>query len=554
MQKICSKCGSETIDGNDLHCRKILVDQISDFLSPAKHKEVEDREKYEEAAKLVSQMQGDEIWEKWKREMLALRFRQAREQREQLKLEEKEKLKKEKEARIIEINKFKYNILGCMRYDDFNEVGKWFAKAQQEIQSDDFWQLTNNILEHFLSQYDFSTAEKIQQNFSEKISLQVYEGLKRYYKKEPFSAENFKDRIVVCIKQYQDYETAKYWLEEARCEMENEEYQQLINDILEHFLSQYDFSTAEEIKDKLKEEILIRVYETLDQHYREQIIVDLTNLFADYNFSGAEQFYKQHSDAIEENEYNCLLNNAKEKQQKQLALSQAKNQFAELANKCNVNINEVVNESGPTQLAKILNKFNDKESLDEFELKWLEENKKFELLANYYYQHIERFGCITDSATWELSKASKFFIKADMPGKAVKITDSFSDRPSIDQHIIIRDSIASGAVYTSRGAAFRRLQNSVKAKECANKAISLSPQSFYPYNLLGAISYDEGECEEGDKYFEKAIKLGSDPRVREMEIKGVLQKSTNIGTRQAIIDYLLLKDPEKYAWTKQFQL
>ncbi len=544
MQKICSKCGSETIDGNDLHCRKILVDQISDFLSPAKHKEVEDREKYEKAAKVVSQMQGDESWEKWKREMLALRFRQAREQREQLKLEERERLREEKEARIIEINKFKYNILGCIRYGDFDEVGKWLTKAQREIRSDDFWQLTNNILEHFFSQHDFSTAEKIQQNFSEKVSLQVYEGLKKYYKKEPFSAENFKDRIVVCIKQYQDYETAKYWLEEARCEMENEEYQQLINDILEHFLSQYDFSTAEEIKDKFKEEILIRVYETLDQRYRKQILFDLTNLFAGYNFSGAEHFYKQHSNIIEKNEYNCLLNNAKEERQKQLALSQARNQFAELANKYNVNINEVVNESaGPTQLAKILNKLDDKDSLDEFELEWLEENKKFKLLANYYYSLYKNF---PGNYGWCLAKASKFFIKAHLPEKAIEITNRFSDR-------LISFSDASSA-YTSRGAAFRRLQNSVKAKECANKAISLSSQSFYPYNLLGGISYDEGEWKEGDKYFEKAIKLGSDPRAREMEIQSVLQESTNIETRQAIIKYLLLKDPEKYAWTKQFHL
>ncbi|MSR88022.1 MAG: hypothetical protein EXS69_02605 [Candidatus Zambryskibacteria bacterium] len=265
---------------------------------------------------------------------------------------------------------------------------------------------------------------------------------------------------------------------------------------------------------------------------------ELTNLFAGYLFSEAEQFYKQHRDIVGDGEYNSLLNNAKNRWQKQLVLSQAQKQFAELANKYKVDINKVVDKDGPTLLAKILTKLEEQKDLDESELKWLEENRVFELLANYYYQASKNF---PGNGEWSLAKASKFYIKTGMAQKAIEITDGFSEILSIDHS-------ADSAVYTSRGAAFRRLNTFDKAKECANKAISLSPRSFHPYNLLGGIAYDEGDIESGTGYFEKAIEMDSSPRVQEAEIRTAQPEA-----RKAIVDYLLKKDPQKYSWVKQFQ-
>ncbi|MCX6720457.1 MAG: hypothetical protein NTW11_01480 [Candidatus Staskawiczbacteria bacterium] len=225
--------------------------------------------------------------------------------------------------------------------------------------------------------------------------------------------------------------------------------------------------------------------------------------------------------------------------QQELELSQAQGQFVELADKYNiVDMNKVVDEFGPTRLAKLLIKLEEKDDLDESDLKWLEENKLFQLLADYYYQFSKSFETID---AWSLSKASKFFRKAGMNKRAIEITDGFSKRTTIEFR-------ADSAVYASRGAAFRDLANLDEAKKCANEALVLSPRSFHPYNLLGGISYDEGDIEGGTKYFEKAIELGSSPRAQEREIQLATEEE-----RQRICDYLLKKDPKKYAWVKKFQ-
>lgn len=227
------------------------------------------------------------------------------------------------------------------------------------------------------------------------------------------------------------------------------------------------------------------------------------------------------------------------RQQQHLIISRAQNQFIELANKYNVDINEVVDESGPTQLAQILVKLDKGENLDESEEKWLEENKLFELLANHYHRLSKKF---PSNSGWCLARASAYFRDASLPEKAIEITNEFSERLTID----IR---ADSAVYTSRGAAFRSLHDIHEAKECANEAIRIRSDNFYSYCLLGGIAYDEGDAENGSGYFEKAIELGANPRIQEMEIKNI----TDAENRQTIINYLLKKDPKKYAWVKQFQ-
>lgn len=243
-----------------------------------------------------------------------------------------------------------------------------------------------------------------------------------------------------------------------------------------------------------------------------------------------------------------------EREKEQFVMSKVQNQFAPLAEKYGADINKVMNKSGPTPLTSILIKLDKAEILDESELEWLKNLRKnwaYVLLANYYYQPIKRFSDVPTDATWNLSMACGFFRDASLSQKAIEITDGFSERIVTDQDILIKDSKASSAVYTSRGGALRDLRRFDEAKKCANKAISLS-ESFYPYNLLGGISYDEGNPEEGDKYFAKASELGSPPRMQEAEIWSALQH-TEAEAKSRIIAYLLQKDPQKYAWVKQFQ-
>ncbi|MEK7130750.1 MAG: UvrD-helicase domain-containing protein [Patescibacteria group bacterium] len=90
----CSKCGVETDDSNDLHCRKILVAEVKHLLLIGKTTEAED---------LVSRSQGNDEWEKWKMGMFRRFVLEALQRGEQLRREEAERLEEERTARIIEI-------------------------------------------------------------------------------------------------------------------------------------------------------------------------------------------------------------------------------------------------------------------------------------------------------------------------------------------------------------------------------------------------------------------------------------------------------------------
>ncbi len=91
IEKHCSRCGTETDDSNDLHCRKILVNEVKNLLSLGK---------IEEAESLVSHTQGSDDWEKWKREMLARFSSEPIRQRYQLKWDEEAKQEREKEEAV----------------------------------------------------------------------------------------------------------------------------------------------------------------------------------------------------------------------------------------------------------------------------------------------------------------------------------------------------------------------------------------------------------------------------------------------------------------------
>lgn len=297
-----------------------------------------------------------------------------------------------------------------------------------------------------------------------------------------------------------------------------------------------------------------------DREIRENIIL----LLKKYEFENAERdytyFYNTVVDIFPYNNFQVLLNYYKEKmvrgkvtevedlkreeedrkrQAQQAIIEEERKVFVGLAKKYHVSTSEIVDESGPTLLALILSKLEENKSLDESELEWLKEKSIFNVLANYYYQ---RF--LSNDEVWDLAKASSHFRDADMPSMAIRIGNGFTERSVINPK-------ATGAVLTSRGGAFKDIHDFSQAKECAFGAIEVFPNSFYPYTLLGAVCYAEGEHAEGDEHFAMAESLGASPRAKDAEIRSVLKESS-MEDRKTTIEYLLLKDPERYAWTKRF--
>jgi tetratricopeptide (TPR) repeat protein len=213
---------------------------------------------------------------------------------------------------------------------------------------------------------------------------------------------------------------------------------------------------------------------------------------------------------------------------------EAREDFSRLKRKYHV---EWYQDSNPiSQLYKILLQLNDGKSLDFGEIQWLTSKNLFAVLAYNHEVNYKRF-----SDGWELVHASSNWRKAKLPLKAIELTENFT---SGDNKIL-------GAILTSRGGAFRDINELEKAENFAREAINVNPTSYYPYNLLGAIRYQSGDPVTGDKYFAKAIELGSSQKQQDEGIKSAIEGAVNI-VRKTVAEYLLKKDPERYKWAKNY--
>jgi tetratricopeptide (TPR) repeat protein len=104
------------------------------------------------------------------------------------------------------------------------------------------------------------------------------------------------------------------------------------------------------------------------------------------------------------------------------------------------------------------------------------------------------------------------------------------------------------ALLTTQGGALRDIGDLDEAEKSALKAIKNFPDSHNPYTLMGALCYDTGRHDEGYKWFDEAVKRGAQPNDQDSEIKRILRKGQN----HSLIEYLLKKDPFRFAWVKEF--
>lgn len=146
---------------------------------------------------------------------------------------------------------------------------------------------------------------------------------------------------------------------------------------------------------------------------------------------------------------------------------------------------------------------------------------------------------------WNLVNASADWRKAEEPEKALEQTHNLDFKQ-------IKKAKLVAALLTTRGGALRDIHELNKAEKCALEAIKYFPDSHNPYTLMGALCYDTGRYDEGDKWFDEAIKRGAKPQDQDAEIKRILYKKKE-PERQALIDHLLNKDPDRFAWLKTWK-
>jgi hypothetical protein len=162
------------------------------------------------------------------------------------------------------------------------------------------------------------------------------------------------------------------------------------------------------------------------------------------------------------------------------------------------------------------------------------------LEALFFEQEYERTG-----NQWNLPNASSHWRKAGKPKQALKLTENLN----FDK---IKENKLKSALLTTRGGAFRDIEELNKAEKCALKAIEYQPSSHHPYTLRGAICYEWGEYSKGDYWFEEAIKRGASPGDQDSEIRRVVKNAKDENKRSEVVEYLLKKDPQRYTWAKSY--
>ena len=213
--------------------------------------------------------------------------------------------------------------------------------------------------------------------------------------------------------------------------------------------------------------------------------------------------------------------------------------FSELAEKFKVRVDSVVSDDGPTVIAPILLKLEAREPLDEMALRSLSAYGLHNVLATYHFRNYKQNGDL-----WELARACKSLRRAGQPETVIQITNHGVKQDGNDHR-------AHAAVLTSRGGAYRDLDDVNSAKSCAERALVLNPRGFYAHNLLGALAYQVNNFEEGDRHFDMALRLGAQPRQQDSQIRVSIERS-GLEERRAIVEYLLAKNYERYKWAMKF--
>ncbi|MCX7111546.1 MAG: hypothetical protein NTX45_15755 [Proteobacteria bacterium] len=202
-----------------------------------------------------------------------------------------------------------------------------------------------------------------------------------------------------------------------------------------------------------------------------------------------------------------------------------------------------------SKLFTILQKLKDGNRLIDDEIVWLESENLLKPSTPIFKTHhrleaeYSEAEFLRTKGYWNLVNASAHWRKAENPARALEKTEKLDLKS-------IKPAKLTAALLTTRGGALRDVSRLEEAEECALEAIKHYPDSYNPYTLMGALCYGTGRFEEGRRWFEEAIKRGATAQDEDVEIKRILRKKED---HNDLIEYLLKRDPHRFAWVKKFQ-
>ena len=148
-----------------------------------------------------------------------------------------------------------------------------------------------------------------------------------------------------------------------------------------------------------------------------------------------------------------------------------------------------------------------------------------------------------DGNAWNLVNSSSQFRKALLPVKAREATDTVKFKKIKNHHL-------KSALAVTRGGAYRDMGELSEALIWAQRSYSYESKSFHPCTLYGAIYYQQGKYELGQKWFEKAVENGASLDKVDSELRAIYRRMKGENQKK-MKHHLLSIDSRRYDWVKR---
>ena len=198
------------------------------------------------------------------------------------------------------------------------------------------------------------------------------------------------------------------------------------------------------------------------------------------------------------------------------------------------------------QLMEILRKLDGAKRLSEEDAVWLKSEGRGYATGEilHAYNRLEADFLINEFSltgdVWQLVNASGHLRKCEASQEAHNLLVNINDGA-------LKQVKLKSAVRTTHGGVMRDLGRYNEALQLASEAHRLSPDSFRPCTLLGALNIEIGQIVLGHQWYSKAEERGAKPGSIELEIGSLLGRMSS-EKRDSVISQLLSVDSVRYAW------
>lgn len=165
--------------------------------------------------------------------------------------------------------------------------------------------------------------------------------------------------------------------------------------------------------------------------------------------------------------------------------------------------------------------------------------KRYHLVeARYFAAEFRRTGDL-----WQAVNASGHFRKCEEPQQAIQLLGRI-------EISLVKNADLQSALCTTLGGAHRDLSAFDTALELGSRAHELTPDGFRPCTLLGAVYYEQGNYEQGKRWYEMAVERGFEESRVNSELKNIFRQLSP-DKRVAMRKHLLFLDQDRYEWAKE---